>query len=86
MSVIPDTYAQWHRCITVDCGIALTSTFIAQRLAVMADLQTEENLRFRRLYGDAHWQRVQRWFRLANDPAAALGVAAGQGAQGPVSG
>ncbi|CAB3634208.1 Uncharacterised protein [Achromobacter sp. 2789STDY5608633] len=34
----------------------------------------------------AHWQRVQRWFKLANDPAAASGAAARQGAQGPVSG
>lgn len=84
--MIPETYAQWHRCITVDCGLALTPAFIAQRLAAMADPQSEETLRFRRLYGDAHWQRVQRWFKLANDPAAAAGAPAGQGAQGPVSG
>ena len=49
--MIPETYAQWHRCITVDCGLALTPAFIAQRLAAMADPQSEETLRFRRLYG-----------------------------------
>ncbi len=79
MAMIPETYAQWHRCITVDCAVALTPDFIAQRLAAMADPQAEENLRFRRLYGEAHWQRVRKWFKLANDPAAAKGGAAGPG-------
>jgi len=69
--MIPETYAQWHRCITVDCGIALTPDFIAQRLAALADAQSQENVRFRRLYGDAHWQRVRKWFKLAIDPATA---------------
>ncbi|CUJ45146.1 Uncharacterised protein [Achromobacter xylosoxidans] len=41
----------------------------------MVDPQSDDNLRFRRLYGDAHWQRVQRWFRLANEPRAALDAA-----------
>lgn len=68
--MIPETYAQWHRCITVDCGIALTSDFIARRLAAMADAQSEENRRFRRLYGDAHWQRVQGWFKQASGATA----------------
>ena len=74
--MIPETYAQWHRCITVDCGIALTPDFIAQRLAALADTQSQENVRFRRLYGDAHWQRVRTWF-MAHVPAAPMGGAAG---------
>lgn len=69
--MIPETYAQWRRCITVDCGLSLTPEFIAQRLAAMADAQSDDTLRFRRLYGDAHWQRVQRWFSLANAPGTA---------------
>ncbi|WP_238704527.1 hypothetical protein [Pseudomonas nabeulensis] len=31
--VFPQTYEQWRHCITVECGIALTPAFIAQRLA-----------------------------------------------------
>jgi len=63
--VIPATYAQWHRCITVDCNIALTSEYIAQRLRVLRDDSLEETVRFRRLYGDPHWQAVCAWFEQA---------------------
>jgi hypothetical protein len=60
--MIPRTYAQWHHCISVECGILLSADFIAQRLAVWRNPQLEETQRFRRLYGDAHWQAVQVWF------------------------
>ncbi|MDR2330229.1 MAG: hypothetical protein LBE58_11555 [Comamonas sp.] len=60
--MIPKTYAQWRHCITVECGIPLSADFIAQRLAVWRNPGLEETRRFRHLYGDAHWQAVQRWF------------------------
>ncbi|MCS4294628.1 hypothetical protein M2375_002861 [Comamonas sp. BIGb0152] len=60
--MIPRTYAQWRHCISVECGILLSADFIAQRLAVWRNPQLEETQRFRRLYGDAHWQAVQGWF------------------------
>ncbi|AGZ30165.1 hypothetical protein [Burkholderia pseudomallei] len=56
--LIPQTYEQWRHCITVECGLPLTATFIAQRLAVWHDAQSEETARFRRLYGAPHWQAV----------------------------
>ena len=62
---IPQTYEQWHHCITVECGIPLTAEFVAARLAVWRDAQAEETLRFRRLYGDAHWRAVISWFERA---------------------
>ncbi|MFT3719735.1 hypothetical protein [Pseudorhodoferax sp.] len=65
-SLIPKTYDQWHHCITVECGLALTRTFIAQRLAVWRNAQSEETLRFRRLYGDQHWKSVMAWFEQAS--------------------
>jgi hypothetical protein len=61
----PDTYEQWRRCITVECGIPLTAAFIAQRLAVWRNAQAEETLRFRRLYRDPHWRSVVGWFEQA---------------------
>ncbi len=61
----PETYEQWLHCITVECGIPLTRTFISQRLGVWRDEQLEETLRFRRLYGDAHWRAVVEWFERA---------------------
>lgn len=62
---IPETYKQWRQCITVDCGIPLTPAFIAQRLAIWRNAQSEETVRFRKLYGDTHWQSVIAWFENA---------------------
>jgi len=28
--MIPRTYEDWHRCITVDCGITLTHSFVLE--------------------------------------------------------
>ena len=69
---IPQTYAQWHHCITVECGIPLTRDFIAARLTVWRDADAEETMRFRRLYGDAHWQAVISWFEQAESAATAV--------------
>ncbi|MFE8646267.1 hypothetical protein ACFX58_14375 [Sphingomonas sp. NCPPB 2930] len=60
--MIPADFAQWRHCIEVECGIPLTQAFVAERLAVWQDTRSEETVRFRRLYGDAHWQRVIGWF------------------------
>ena len=61
----PQTYDQWHHCITVECGIVLSLPFVTERLAIWRDTQSDETLRFRRLYGDEHWQAVCRWFEQA---------------------
>lgn len=63
--IFPETYEQWHHCITVECGIPLTSEFVAQRLEVWRNEQAEETVRFRRLYGDAYWHMVIGWFERA---------------------
>jgi len=61
----PQNYEQWHHCITVECGIPLTPSFVAERIAVWRNEQSEETLRFRRLYGDDYWQAVIGWFEQA---------------------
>ena len=61
----PETYAQWHHCITVECGIPLTSDFVSQRLNALRDEKTDETARFRKLYGDGHWRAVVGWFEQA---------------------
>ncbi|HVW51941.1 MAG TPA: hypothetical protein VHC91_16375 [Trinickia sp.] len=63
--MIPLTYDQWRHCITVECGLALTPAFIAEGLAVWRNAQSEETSRFRRLYGDQHWNAVTAWFEQA---------------------
>ena len=62
---IPQTYEEWHHCITVECDIALTAKFVSQRLAAWRNENSEETKRFRSLYGDAHWQAVIGWFEQA---------------------
>lgn len=62
---IPQTYEEWRHCITIECGIALTPSFVSQRLAVWRNEQSGETQRFRRLYGDQHWLAVRGWFERA---------------------
>ena len=61
----PQNYAQWHHCITVECGLPLTPAFVAERLAVWRDAQSAETQRFRSLYGDAHWRLTIGFFEHA---------------------
>ena len=61
----PETYEQWKHCITVECGIPLTPDFVSQRLSSWRDESSDETRRFRRLYGDGHWQSVIGWFERA---------------------
>jgi hypothetical protein len=63
--VIPETYDQWRRCIEVDCGIPLTPAFIDQRLNELATPSDFRTHQFLSLYGEAHRDRVIRWFRQA---------------------
>lgn len=60
--MIPHNYADWLRCITVDCGIQLTSTYVAERLHELTDAKHLKTVEFTRLYGQQHTQNVVRWF------------------------
>jgi hypothetical protein len=64
-NVIPQTYADWRYCITVQCGLALSPDYIQSRIHALSTAGSEETERFRRLYGDPHWQNVLAWFRQA---------------------
>lgn len=63
--VIPQTYEQWHHCITVECGIPLTRVFAEERLAVWSNPGADERRRFEQLYGSAHLAHVRQWFAQA---------------------
>lgn len=62
---LPDAYAEWHRCITVGCGIALTPAYIAARIAELKRPNAAETRRFTELYGEAHLEHVVGWFERA---------------------
>ena len=65
--MIPTDYQSWHHCITVDCGIALTASFIQQRLTALNNLSDFRTQQFIRLYGKSHHQQVLNWFQQAQD-------------------
>lgn len=65
---IPQTYEQWHHCITVECGIPLTRAFAQERLAVWTNPAADETRRFDQLYGAAHRERVRQWFERSLTP------------------
>ncbi|SDV03973.1 hypothetical protein SAMN05216202_3581 [Pseudomonas mucidolens] len=55
---IPDSYATWRHCITVECGIPLTVEFIQRRLAVLTHTKEYETQRLAEVYGVRHGQTV----------------------------
>lgn len=66
-SPIPLTYAQWRECITMKCRIQLTREYLEGRIDSLSDSDSDESRSFRRLYGEAHFQAVRRWFQKALD-------------------
>ncbi len=67
--MIPESYSEWRRCITEDCGIALTKSYIQQRIEALSDKHNEHTQQFLRCYGEAHWRNVLSWFEKAMNEA-----------------
>lgn len=65
-SPFPQNYVEWQHCITVECGISLSSEFVTGRLAVWRDPDNEESRRFRKQYGDDYWRAMVTWFEQAD--------------------
>jgi len=64
-SLIPQTYEEWRHCITVDCGLKLTPSFIEQRISALQNNNEHYTQQFVRKYGQQHHQRVLSWFMQA---------------------
>ena len=62
---IPNSYEQWRYCIETLGGIELTPTYVKSRLAILQDFSNAESQKFAKLYGKAHLQRTNEWFRRA---------------------
>lgn len=69
--MIPETYERWRRCITLDCGLELTSAFIDDRLAELRNPSAHRTRRFVEHHGEAHRARVIDWFERARREASA---------------
>lgn len=68
--ILPTTYPAWHHCITVKCGIPLTSFYITQRLDALQNERDPHTRQLRKLYGEAHYQNLLRWFAQAQQETA----------------
>jgi|688.fasta_scaffold214407_2 hypothetical protein len=66
---IPTSYASWRHCIEKECGLALTPTYIATRLAALRDERDAHTREFRRIYGEPHLRAVIGWFERAETEA-----------------
>jgi len=66
---IPSDYRSWRYCIEIKCGIPLSSTFLHERIRILADPGQEETRRFAATYGAAHLTRTLEWFRRAEREA-----------------
>lgn len=62
---VPTNYAEWRHCITVECGIALTQAYIADRLQALDDARDYNTQRLISVYGRQHHQAVVAWFQQA---------------------
>jgi hypothetical protein len=54
------TYDDWKHCITILCGIRLTSTYVEQRLAALRDPKVFDTQPFVATWGAAHLEWC--WF------------------------
>lgn len=63
--LIPETYEQWHHCITVLCNQPLTPDFIESRLNALVSERDHMTQRFVELYGDAQRQKTLVWLKQA---------------------
>lgn len=61
----PKNYEEWKHCITVNCGIALTTSYLQKRLDELQDEAYENTKQFARLYGQEYQQQIIAWFSRA---------------------
>ncbi|MEM7192630.1 MAG: hypothetical protein AAF405_07120 [Pseudomonadota bacterium] len=59
------TYDDWKHCITVLCGIPLTSAYVESRLAALRDPADYSTQKFIATWGEGHRARVIEWFEQA---------------------
>ena len=64
-TLIPSNYAEWKYCITVECGIPLTSSYIEQRLMDLKNIKSTYTQRFINIYGEQYLENVIAWFKQA---------------------
>lgn len=65
--LIPTSYDEWYHCITVECGLSLTSSFIKERILAMQNTDDFRTQQFVEIYGSEYHQQVLNWFQQAQE-------------------
>lgn len=63
--MVPRNFLDWKKCVEQDCGLALTTTFIKERIHGLSDETEQHTKDFIRCYGDQYRQLVLSWFSQA---------------------
>ena len=63
--MIPKSYNEWKHCIVEKCKIPLTPQYIQSRMEALESDSSPESMKFRKLYGDEHFQQIKKWFEQA---------------------
>lgn len=63
--LIPETYEQWHHCITVLCKQPLTPEYINTRIKALINLNDCTTQKYVELYGEQQRLKTIQWFEKA---------------------
>lgn len=64
-NIIPQSFEEWHHCITEKCAIELTTSYINNRISSLEDTSALRTQQFMKLYGQEHYKNVLIWFKRA---------------------
>lgn len=62
---IPQTYEEWHHCITVICKQELTVSYIDTRIESLNSSKDHMTKKFIELYGESQRIKTLQWFEQA---------------------
>ncbi|PSV38646.1 hypothetical protein C9J44_02225 [Photobacterium sp. GB-27] len=66
-AIIPQTYQEWHHCITVICQQPLTLSYVEERITALNSSKDYMTKKFVQLYGESQRQKTMQWFEQAKN-------------------
>lgn len=63
--IIPQSYEDWHHCITVICQQELTKAYIEARINALSSSNDYATQKFVQLYGEQQRIKTLQWFKHA---------------------
>ncbi|EAR56077.1 hypothetical protein SKA34_12825 [Photobacterium sp. SKA34] len=66
-AIIPQTYQEWHHCITVICKQPLTLSYVEERIIALNSPKDYMTKKFVQLYGESQRKKTLQWFEQAKN-------------------